>query len=163
MLSKKMQDALNAQINAEGYSAYLYLSMAVQADAANLPGFAHWFRLQYQEETTHMMKLLGYVQQRRGQVELKAIDCPPHKWESALAMFEATLEHEQHVTSLIHKLADLAASENDRATGIFLHWFIEEQVEEEASAEAVVQQLQMIHGAPGALLMLDRHLAQRGS
>jgi ferritin len=162
MLSKKMQDALNAQINAEGYSAYLYLAMAVQADAMNLKGFAHWFRVQYQEETGHMLKILGYILERRGEVELKAIEASAQKWDTVEAMFEATLKHEQHVTSLIHNLATVAAAEKDPATGIFLQWFITEQVEEESTADEILQQLRMIKGAPAGLLMLDRHLAQRG-
>lgn len=163
MLTKKMQDALNAQINAEAYSAYLYLAMAVEADARNLRGIAHWFRIQYQEETGHMLKLLDYVLERRGQVELKAIAAPAPQWDSALAMFEAALKHEQHVTSLIDNLAAVAAAENDRATGIFLQWFISEQVEEEAAAEIIVEQLRMIQGSMGSLLFLDRQLGKRGA
>ena len=108
-----------------------------------------------------MLKLLDYILERRGQVELKAIEVPPRSWESALAMFEAALAHEKHVTSLIDNLAALAASENDRATGIFLQWFITEQVEEEAAAETIVEQLRMIQGSAGSLLFLDRHLGKR--
>ena len=161
MLTQKMQNALNAQINAEAASAYLYLAMAVKADAMNFRGIAHWFRIQYQEETGHMLKLLDYVLERRGQVELKAIDTPQRDWDSVLAMFEQTMEHEQEVTRLIDQLAALAASENDRATGVFLQWFITEQVEEEAAASTILEQLRMVHGSAGSLLFLDRHLGKR--
>jgi len=161
MLSQKMQDALNAQINAEYYSSYLYLSMAAYCEDANFKGFANWFRVQSQEEMIHVMKFFGYVIDRKGRVELKAIDAPPVAWESPLAAFEAALKHEQHVTGLINRLAGLAIAENDYATHTLLQWFITEQVEEEASVDAVVQQLKLGANAPAALFMLDRELGQR--
>jgi len=161
MLSKKMQEALNAQINAEYYSSYLYLSMAAYCESINLKGFAHWFEIQAQEEMVHVMKFFRYVLDRKGTVELKAIAGPVTKWESALAVFQAALAHEQHVTSLINKLAEVAAAENDHATATLLQWFITEQVEEEASADAICEQLKLADGTAAALFMIDRELGAR--
>jgi ferritin len=161
MLSPKMLAALNAQINAEYYSAYLYLSMAAYAESINLKGLANWFRIQMQEEMVHALRFFDFVNSRRGRVELKPVEGPPTKWDSPLAVFEATLKHEQHVTALINGLVRQAAEENDYATHSFLQWFVNEQVEEEATADQIIQQLRMIQDAPGGLFMLDRELAQR--
>ena len=161
MLSKKMEKALNDQINAEYYSSYLYLSMSAWAYDQNLPGFGHWFEIQMQEELSHVMKLFKYVNDRGGKVTLKAIAGPPVKWSSPLAVMEATLKHEQKVTAMINKLAELALAEKDFATNALLQWYINEQVEEEASASEIVNKLRMIKGAGNGLLMLDRALAQR--
>jgi len=161
MLSKRMLEALNAQINAECYSAYLYLAMAAYAESINLKGFANWFRVQNQEETFHVMKFFGFVIDRRGSVELKAIEAPPSTWDSPLAVFEATLKHEQHVTSLVNRLMDLAQEERDNATHSLLQWFINEQVEEEAAADEIVQKLKLIGNEPSGLYLLDRDLATR--
>ena len=161
MLSKKMQDALNAQINAEYYSSYLYLSMAAYAEEANLRGFGNWFKVQAQEEMVHVMKFFEFVVDRKGRVKLGKIEGPPADWDSPLAAFEATLAHEQHVTSLINKLVELSLAENDHATHSFLQWFINEQVEEEASADQLVQQLKLADNAPAALFLLDRELGAR--
>ncbi len=161
MISKKMQDAINEQANAEFYSAYLYLSMAAYFESANLAGFANWMRIQTQEETAHAMKLFDYVIERGGRVTLKAIEGPPTEWDSPLAAFEATYAHEQKVTGLINGLADLAESEKDHATRGMLQWFVDEQVEEEASAGAAVQQLKLVEKAPGGMYMLDKELGQR--
>jgi ferritin len=161
MLTKKMAEALNNQINAEYYSAYLYLSMAAYCDSINLKGFANWFRVQNLEEMVHVMKFFTYVLDRKNDVELKAIAGPPTKWASPQAVFEAALTHEQHVTSLINKLADLALSESDHATSTLLQWFITEQIEEESSADAIVQQLKLAGDNPTTLFMLDRELATR--
>jgi len=160
MLSKKMNDAINDQINAEMYSAYLYLSMAAHFDSVNLKGFANWMRVQAKEEDFHAMKFFDYVLSRQGKVVLKAIDAPPLKWKSPLAAFEAAYTHELKVTSLINKLASLAQRENDYATGVLLQWYINEQVEEESNADGVVQQLKLIGDSSG-LFMLDRELATR--
>jgi ferritin len=161
MLSKKMQDALNAQINAEYYSSYLYLSMAAYYEGINLKGFGHWMRLQSQEEMVHVMKFFDYVLDRRGKVELKAIDGPPTTWESPLDVFENVLQHEQHVTSLINNLADLAISERDHATHGLLEWFLNEQVEEESVADQIVNELKLLKGSPDGLYLLDKELATR--
>ena len=163
MLSKKMETAINKQINAELYSGYMYLAMSSYFASINLPGFAGWMKAQAGEELGHAMKFFGTVIERGGRATLDAVDKPPVKWASPLAAFEAVYEHEVKVTGLINKLAELAAAENDHATGVFLQWFITEQVEEEASADAVVQKLKMIKEAPGGLFMLDRELGQRGA
>jgi ferritin len=161
MLSKKIQEALNAQINAEYYSSYLYLSMAAYCDSMNLKGMGHWFEVQGSEEMIHVMKFFRFVLDRKGTVELKAIQGPPTQWKSPLAAFEASAAHEAHVTGLINNLVALAQSENDFATVAFLQWFVNEQVEEEASVDAVVQQLKLADGTPAALFMIDRELGAR--
>jgi ferritin len=161
MLSPKMEAALNSQINAEYYSSYLYLSMAAYFDSVNLHGFANWMRIQNQEEMFHTMRFFDFVAERGARVKLTAIDGPETEWECPLAVFEATLAHEQHVTSLINKLVDLALAESDHATNNFLQWFVGEQVEEEATADGILQQLRLMKDAPGGLFMMDRELAQR--
>jgi len=162
MLSKKMEEALNKQLNAELFSSYLYLAMAACFEARNLPGIAHWLEVQAKEEYGHAMKFYGYINDRRGRVTLAAIAAPPAEWPTPLAAFEAVLAHEQKVTGLIHGLVELAAQEKDPAAGVFLQWFVSEQVEEEKSADAIVAQLKMIGDSPHGLIMLDRALAQRG-
>jgi len=161
MLSDKLQDALNGQLNAEYYSSYLYLSMAAHFDSINLPGFAHWMKVQAKEELGHAMKFYEHVTDRRGRVTLSAIAAPATQWKSPLAAFEAAFRHEQKVTGLIADLVKLAAAEKDNATGIFLQWFVTEQVEEEKSADEVVQKLKRIGDSPQGLLLLDRELGQR--
>jgi ferritin len=161
MLSDSMQSAMNDQINAELYSAYAYLSMAAYFEAQNLPGFAAWMRAQAGEELEHAMRFYDYIHQRRGRVLLAAIDAVPTEWESPSAVFEAALAHEQKVTGLIHDLVNLALDERDHASSSFLQWFVDEQVEEEASADAIVQKLRLMAGAPSALYLLDRELGQR--
>jgi ferritin len=161
MLSEKMQDALNAQLNAELYSAYLYVSMAAYFESVNLPGFANWMRVQAQEEVTHAQKFYTYVNERGSRVILRSIDGPPAEWDSPLAVFEEAYAHEQKVTGLINDLVNLAVSEGDHATNIFLQWFVTEQVEEEASADEVVQKLKLVGDVAGGLYMLDREMGQR--
>ena len=161
MISDKMQDAINAQINAEMYSAYLYLSMSTYFEAQNLPGMAIWMQTQAQEEMVHAMKFYAYVHEARGRVKLAALDAPPTEWESPLAVFEAAFAHEQKVTSLINGLVDLAIAEKDHATNAMLQWFVTEQVEEESNADTIVQQLTRIGDATQPLLMLDRELGAR--
>jgi ferritin len=161
MISEKMQEALNGQLNAELYSSYLYLSMAAYFLDLNLGGFANWMRVQAQEEDMHAMKFYNFINERGGRVLLKPIDGPPTEWDSPLAAFEAVLEHEQKVTGLINDLVELALAEHDHATNIFLQWFVTEQVEEEDSANDVIQQIKMIGEAEGGLFMLDRELGQR--
>lgn len=163
MLSKKMETAINKQINAELYSGYMYLAMSSHFSTANLPGFAAWMQAQAGEELGHAMKLYGHVVERGGTVVLDAVAKPPAKWTTPLKVFEDTYKHEVKVTGLINKLAELAAAEKDHAASVFLQWFITEQVEEEASADAIVQQLKMIKGSSGGLFMLDHHLGKRGA
>jgi ferritin len=161
MISKKIEEALNEQVNAELYSAYMYLSMESYFKSLNLNGFANWMRVQTQEEVAHAMKIYDFVNERGGRVTLKAIEGPPTKWDSPLAVFEAVYAHEQKVTGLINDLVDLAIKEKDHATNSFLQWFVNEQVEDESSADEVVQQLKMMENAPGGMFMLDRELGQR--
>jgi ferritin len=161
MISKNMEDALNGQVNAEMYSAYLYLSMESYFKSLNLNGFANWMRAQTQEEMMHAMKIYDFINERGGRIILKAIDGPPTKWDSPSAVFEATYTHEQKVTGLINDLVDLAIEEKDHATNTFLQWFVNEQVEEESSADEIIQQLKMMENAPGGMFMLDRELGQR--
>jgi ferritin len=161
MISKKMEKALNEQVNAELYSAYLYLSMEAYFESENLPGFAKWMRAQTQEEVMHAMKIYDFVNERGGRVILGAIEKPPAVWKSPLAAFEATYKHERKVTGLINKLVDLAIREKDHAANTFLQWFVKEQVEEENSVDTVLQELKRAKGAAGAMFMIDRELGQR--
>lgn len=161
MLKKTMQDALNTQMNAEIYSAYLYLSMSAYFESLNLKGFANWMRVQAQEEMIHAMKFYDYILERGGRVMTAAIQAPPTDWDSPLAVFTSTYGHEQKVTSLIHGLVDLAVKEKDHATVNFLQWFVAEQVEEETSADGIVQQLKLTDESPQGLLILDKEYGQR--
>ncbi|NLX19707.1 MAG: ferritin [Desulfobulbus sp.] len=161
MLNEKMLNAINKQINAEMYSAYLYLSMEAHFQSISLKGFANWMRAQAQEEMMHAMKFYDYVYERGGTVTLEAIDKPETTWESPLAVFEAVLEHEKHVTRLINDLVDLAIQEKDHASNIFLQWFVTEQVEEEASASEVIDKLKLIEGTRAGLFMVDGELGKR--
>ncbi|MBW2651990.1 MAG: ferritin [Deltaproteobacteria bacterium] len=161
MIKEKIQDALNEQINAELYSSYLYLSMSAYFESINLKGFASWMRVQTQEELVHAMKFYDYLIERGGKVVLSSIESPPTEWPSPLAIFENAYQHEQKVTGLINELVDLAIAEKDHATNIILQWFVSEQVEEEASADEVVQKIKLMGDARGGIFMLDRELAQR--
>lgn len=161
MIDEKMREALNKQLNAELYSSYLYLSMSAYFQSVNLSGFANWMRVQAQEELAHAMKFYDYVNERGGRVVLPAVDEPPSEWDSPLAVFEHVYEHEQKVTGLINKLVDLAVKARDHATNNFLQWFVSEQVEEEASADEVVQKLKLVGDDPSGLFMIDRELGQR--
>jgi len=161
MINEKMTQALNEQINAELYSAYLYLSMAAYFESVNLPGFANWMRAQTQEESMHAIKIYDFVNERGGRVILEAIEQPPVEWKTPLAVFEAACKHEQKVTGLINELVNLAIEEKDHATNAFLQWFINEQVEEEKNAGDIVGRLKLIEGSPQALYMVDKEMAQR--
>ena len=162
MLSKKVQDAINEQIKNELYSGYLYLAMSADFESKNLPGFAHWMRMQAEEEQEHALKFFDFVNDRGARVVLQAIDQPPVEWESPLAVFEQTLEHEQKVTGLIYQLYELALEENDYPTQVMLQWFIDEQVEEEKNATEIVETLRLAGEKGQALIMMDRALARRG-
>ncbi|MBN2592377.1 MAG: ferritin [Sedimentisphaerales bacterium] len=161
MISKQMEKALNEQVNAELFSAYLYLSMESYFKSLNLNGFANWMMVQTQEEVSHAMKIYEFINERGGRIILKAIDGPDTEWASPLAVFNAVYEHEQKVTGLINDIVNLAIEEKDHATNTFLQWLVNEQVEEESSADNIVQQLKMMEKAPGGMFMLDRELGQR--
>lgn len=161
MISDKMQEAMNKQINAELWSSYLYLSMAAYFDSVNLPGSATWMKCQAQEEVTHAMKFYHYIVERGGRVKLSAVDNVPTEWDSPLKVFEDTYEHETKVTAMIHNLVDMANQEKDYASTAFLQWFITEQVEEEASADEIVQKLKLAGDRGAGLFMIDRELGAR--
>lgn len=161
MISRKIEEALNDQLNAELYSAYLYLSMAAHFESIALKGFANWMRVQAQEEQFHAMKLYDYIFERGGKVTLSPIDAPPSDWDCPLTVFEATLEHEQKVTGLINDLVYLAREEKDNASEIFLQWYVHEQVEEENNVGTVLGQLKLIKDSPQALFMMEKQMAQR--
>lgn len=161
MLTKKMEEALNEQINAELYSSYLYLSMSAYFVRKNLSGFAHWMNVQAQEEAAHAMIFFNYVNERGGKVELKAIAKPDMEWKDAIKVFEAVQKHEQKVTSLINNLVDVAIKEKDHATNNKLQWFVAEQVEEEANVGEILEQLKLVEGKGQGLLLLDRELKTR--
>jgi ferritin len=162
MLNKKVQDAINDQIQKEIASAYLYLAMSAYFEAENLPGFAHWMRLQYGEELEHAEKFFDFINDRGGHVTLHAIPQPRSEWKSALEAFENVYEHEQKVSASIHSLYEVAVAEKDYPAQIMLHWFIDEQVEEEKNANAIVEQLKRIEAHDSAVLMLDHRLGKRG-
>ena len=161
MIKEKMLNAINNQINAEQYSALLYLSMSAYFYDKGLPGFANWMYIQYQEELTHANKFFNYVNERSGKVTIKAIEQMPTDWDGIIEVFEATLEHEQKVTSLIDNLVEIAASEKDHATQSFLQWFVDEQVEEEANVQEILDTLKLINGQGNGIFMLDREMRQR--
>jgi ferritin len=163
MLGKKLEDAINEQINKELYSGYLYLSMSAYCEAENLPGFAKWMRAQAQEEVEHAMRFFDYVNARGGRVVLKAIEMPAPVWKSPLEMFEQVLDHERKVTGMINRMYEVALAEKDYATQMELQWFITEQVEEEQNAGQVVEQLKRVEAHPMGLLTVDRQLGERGT
>jgi ferritin len=161
MLSKKIENAINKQINAELWSAYLYLSMSAYFESIHLGGFANWMRVQAQEEVGHAMRFYNHVIERRNRISVAAIAAPPVNWKSPLNAFEDAFKHEQKVTGMINDLANMASAEKDHATANMLQWFIDEQVEEELSTDAIVQKLKMIGANTGGLYMLDHELSQR--
>ncbi len=160
-ISDAMRDAINRHINAEFYSSYLYLSMSAFCDAADLPGFAHWMRLQSGEEYQHAIRLIDYVQDRGGKVALLPIEQPPLEFDSVEQIMADTLAHERHVSDLIGDLYRRAVDDNDLPTQVMLQWFVNEQVEEEKSVQDVIAALRMVNGQPDALLLLDREMGAR--
>ena len=162
MLNQKIQDALNQQINAELSSAYLYLAMAAEFDVQNLPGMARWMRAQSQEEVKHAMKLYEFINQRDGRVTLGQINAPKVEWKCPREAFEVAYRHEQYITGRINDLVNLAEGEKDHAATSFLQWFVNEQVEEEAAALAIVEKLKLAGDSGVVYLMLDSQLGQRG-
>jgi len=161
MISKKLQDALNEQIQAEMASAYLYLSMAAYCEGKNLKGFGHWLRAQYNEEVGHAMKMFDFIIERGGQVVLKAIEAPSTEFGSPADVFSKVLSHEQHVTARINSLYELALAEKDYASQIFLQWFITEQVEEEGSAGEIIERIKLAGDKGSALVWIDKELGKR--
>lgn len=156
-----MEKSLNEQVNAEFYSAYLYLSMAAYFKEENLDGFANWMTVQAQEERDHAMKLFDYIIRRGAKVTLTSIDEPQTEWDSPLAAFEHVLKHERYVTSLINNLVDLSIEQKDHATNNFLQWYVNEQVEEEENAMDNLGKLKLADGNPQVLYSLNEELATR--
>ena len=161
MLNKKLEVELNKQLNAELYSAYLYLSMSAYLASKNLSGFSNWMKVQFEEEQFHAMKLFQYILDRGGRVELEAIEKPKSEWKGVLDIFDDVLAHEQKVTNLINNLVDVAMHEKDHATVNVLQWFVAEQVEEEAGVSDLLDQLKLVEGKGSGLFMLDREAKQR--
>ena len=160
-INAKMQAAINDQIQKEFASAYLYLAMSAHFETLTLPGIASWLRTQFKEEQEHALKLYDYLIERGGEVELMAIPQPAKSWASPLEAFREVLAHENKVTKSIHDLYALAVQENDYATQVMLHWFIDEQVEEEDNAGQIVANLERIEAHDTAVLMLDHRLGKR--
>ena len=161
MIGKKMLAGLNQQIQEEYYSAYLYLSMSAYLDRRGLSGMSHWMRIQYQEEEFHALKLYDYILERGGEVELLPIQKPQNDWTSVLKVFQDALAHEEYITGKINGLVDLAITEKDHASNNFLQWYVEEQVEEEDTANTNVHALTLIEDDSRGLLMLDREMSTR--
>jgi ferritin len=161
MLSKTMEEALNRQVNRELYSSYLYLAMSAYFKSANMDGFAHWMRVQAEEEKAHGMKIYDYVIARGGKVSLLPIEAPKAKWASAGKVFEEVYAHELKVTGMIDALVELSAKEKDHATFEMLQWFVKEQVEEEEHASGILAQIRNVGDVPGHLFWLDHELGKR--
>jgi ferritin len=161
MIKKEVLNALNDQINAESYSAYMYLSMAAYFENMGLSGFANWMKIQYQEESAHAIRFFNYVVDRGGKVVLKGIEQVPTEFDGIVDVFEKTLVHENHVTDLINKLMNVASAANDHASQSFLKWFVDEQVEEESNVEKILATLKLINGQGNGIFMMDRELGQR--
>ncbi|MFA5327002.1 MAG: ferritin [Prolixibacteraceae bacterium] len=161
MIKKEVLDAINEQINAESYSAYMYLSMAGYFENLGLSGFAHWMKIQYQEESAHALKFFNYLTDRGGKIRLKAIEQVPVDFDGIVDVFEKTLEHENHVTDLISNLMNVAVAARDHASQSFLKWFVDEQVEEESNIEKILATLKLINGQGNGIFMMDRELSQR--
>ena len=161
MIKKEVLDAINEQINAETYSAYMYLSMAAYFEEMGLSGFSNWMRVQYQEESAHALKFFNYITERGGKVVLKAVAQVPVDFNGVVDVFEHTLNHEINVTEKINNLMNVAVAANDHATQSFLKWFIDEQVEEESNVEKILATLKLINGEGNGIFMIDREMSQR--
>lgn len=160
-MDKTVNDAVNKQIQAETHSAYLYLAMAAYAEAQDLSGVASWMKAQANEEMEHAMKFYGYVYQTGGEVELLEIEKPPKEFGSILDIFNAALEHEKLITSKINALYELAIEQKDYAFQSFLKWYIDEQVEEEATAMEIIAKIKMVGDSKEGVFMLDKELGER--
>jgi len=160
-MKKKIQDAVNDQIREEFESAYIYLAMSSYMEGQNLPGFANWLRLQWEEELMHATKLVDHMNQRGAQVKLQTLKKPPATFGTPLKVFEKVLKHEQHITSTIHKLYELASAEKDYPLKVLMQWYIDEQVEEEDNASNVLEKIRLLGDSGPNLYLLDQELGQR--
>jgi len=161
MIKSRIEKELNKQLNAEYYSAYLYLSMSAYLSSVNLQGFSNWMKVQFEEEQAHAMKLYDYILDRGGRVILGQIEAPPYEWTDIINLFEDVFEHEQKVSHMINELVNISIEEKDHATVSMLQWFVTEQVEEEANVSDLLDQLKLIEGKGAGLFMLDREAKQR--
>ncbi len=164
MITRKMEEALNGQLNKELYSAYLYMAMSSHSDSIGLKGFANWFMVQYHEEMLHAMKIHEYIRRQGGKVKLMPIKEPPNEFDSPLDMFEKTLEHERFITRSINDLVDLSISERDHATHIFLQWYVTEQIEEEENDNDIIAKLKLVaqgSDKSNGLFLIDKELSTR--
>ena len=161
MLTKKMEEELNKQINAEYWSAYLYLSMSAYLQTIGLAGTANWMRVQYQEEMAHALKFFDYVIERGGKVDLQPIAEVPKHWNGIIDIFEETFKHECLVTELVNHLMDVAIEEKDHACKSMLQWYVDEQVEEESNVTKILDQLRMVEGKGNGLFLIDKYLSLR--
>jgi len=159
MISNAMAQRLNKQINKEFYSAYFYMSMSAHSESENLKGAAAWFTAKYDEEMAHAMKLYHYLHDQGARVELEAVDKPPTQYAGVLDMFEKTLAHEQEVTAAFNDLVEAALAEKDHATSIFLHWFVTEQIEEEATVSSIIGRVRLVGERGEGLFMIDNELS----
>ncbi|MBN1349623.1 ferritin [candidate division KSB1 bacterium] len=161
MVSDKMAEQLNQQIKHELYSGHLYLSMAAYCANSDLDGFCNFFVVQEMEERFHAMKFFNYIVEQDKDVKIFGLDQPKMDFKSLEEVFELAWKHEQSVTDRINKLMDLAIQEKDYATQSLLHWYIDEQVEEEASMLNILKKLRIVGDKGQGLFMLDKDLAQR--
>lgn len=161
MISKEVVNVLNEQVNKELFSAYLYLSMSAYFSDLGLNGFASWMRVQFQEEQAHAMLVYDFLVSRNQKVILEAISKPKNEWQNPLNVFEEVLMHEEYVTRLINNIVSVAEETKDRATTSYFMWFIDEQVQEEASAQEIISKLKLIGEDKSALYLLDKDLATR--
>ena len=161
MISKKLNDAINEQINRELYSEYLYSSMRAWFAAQSLDGFANWMEVQVREEHAHGMGFYQYILERGGRVILKAIAQPPADFKTPLNAFKETLKHENYITKSINELMDLAIKEKDHALKSFLQWYVDEQVEEEANDEKILNMLERVKDSTEGLFFIDKELSAR--
>jgi ferritin len=161
MVSRKMEEALNGQVNKEMYSAYLYMAMSAYSDSIGLKGFANWFMVQYHEEMLHAMKIYEFIARVGGKVKLASVAEPPSEFGTPLEMFKKTLEHEQFITKSINDLVDLAMEDKDHATQIFLQWYVTEQVEEEENDNDIIAKLELVGNGKEGIFMIDQELGGR--
>jgi ferritin len=161
MMNEKIEKMINDQMNFEIYSAYIYKAMGAYCDSIDLDGFANWFKVQVEEEMFHAQKMYDYLLERGGRPFFTQIDAPPKDWDSVKAAFENALEHEQIVTDRINKIMTAAIQENDHATSSFLNWFVDEQVEEEASVDAIIKKLDLVKESGHGIFLMDKDLAAR--
>ena len=160
-MTQNLKNAINAQINAELWSAYLYLAMSMDAEAKGYKGVANWFYVQFQEDQAHARIFMNFLNSRDEKVELMPIEAVPAEWDSVQAMFEKTLEHEKKVTAMINNIAAIAAEDRDFASINRLNWFIDEQIEEEESAREMISTFAAVEGNKYGMYMLDKELAAR--